>query len=231
VSTQAPARPDTGLSRSSIGQKALMAGSGLLLLLFLIVHMLGNLKIFFGQTSFDHYAEWLRTIGTPLLPHGWYLWIQRGGLVVLVIVHMVCAWTLTRRARKARPVKYQHKTAIRASYSVHTMRWGGVVIILFTIYHILDLSTLTLNPNGVRGEAYGNVEADFSRWYVTVVYIIAMLALGLHVEHGFWSAAQTLGVNKPKTERTLKIIARVLAVVLTLGFITVPVAVLIGVVG
>lgn len=207
-----------------------MAGSGLLLLLFLIVHMLGNLKIFFGQATFDHYAGWLRTIGSPLLPHGWYLWIQRGGLVVLVVVHMASAWLLTRRAKQARPVKYQHKIGVRATYSVQTMRWGGVIIILFTIYHILDLSTLTLNPNGVHGAAYGNVTADFSRWYVTVIYILAMLALGLHVDHGFWSAAQTLGVNKPKTERALKITARVLAIVLTLGFITVPVAVLIGVV-
>lgn len=208
-----------------------MAGSGLLLLLFLIVHMLGNLKIFFGQTQFDHYAEWLRTIGTPVLPHGWYLWIQRGGLLALVIIHIVCAWLLTRRGQKARPVKYQHKPKVRGSYATHTMRWGGVVIALFVVYHILDLTTLTLNPNGVHGEAYGNVVSDFEVWYVTLAYVVAMLALGIHIEHGFWSAAQTLGANKPKTERVLKITARVLALVLTLGFITVPVAVFTGLVG
>jgi succinate dehydrogenase / fumarate reductase cytochrome b subunit len=230
VSTQAPARPAPGLSRSTIGLKALMAGSGLLFLLFLVAHMIGNLKIFFGLTTFDHYAEWLRTIGSPILPHGWYLWIQRGGLVVLLVVHVACAWILTRRAQKARPVKYQHRSKVRGAYAARTMRWGGVIVLLFVIYHILDLSTLTLNPNGVRGEAYQNVVSDFSNWYVTVIYIVAMLALGLHVDHGFWSAAQTLGVNKPRTERVLKTTAHIVAAVLTVGFIIVPVAVLIGVV-
>lgn len=207
-----------------------MAITGILMLLFLIAHMIGNLKIFFGQTDFDHYAEWLRTILTPLLPRGWYLWIQRAGLVLIIVVHMVCAYLLTRRDRKARPIKYEHRQKVRATYATQTMRWGGVIIILFVIYHILDLSTLTLNPNGVRGEAYGNVVSDFQTWYVTLAYVVAMLALGLHIDHGFWSAVHTLGADRqPKTERRLKFTAHVLAIGLTVGFVFVPLAVFFGV--
>lgn len=205
-----------------------MAVTGFLMLAFVLVHMIGNLKIYFGRAEFDSYSEWLRTLGSPALPHSGYLWIQRFALVVIVVVHMLSAYILTRRDHKARPIKYQHRSKQRSSYAVHTMRWGGVIIILFVIYHILDLSTLTINPNGERGEVYRNVVADFQLWYVTLFYVLAMLALGIHIDHGFWSAAQTLGVSKPRTERVLKTTARVLAIVLTVGFIVVPVSVYFG---
>jgi len=231
VSTQAPARPRRGgLVGTTIGRKAVMAVSGFLMLAFLIVHMLGNLKFFLGAADFDHYAAWLRTIGEPLLPHGWYLWIQRGVLIVVVAAHFVSAYLLTRQGGRARPVKYQHRP-YRSSYAAHTMRWGGVVILLFVIYHILDLSTLTLNPAGVPGQVYGNVAADFSHWYVTAAYVVAMIALGIHVDHGFWSAAHTLGVHRERSERIYKTIAHVLAIALTVGFVSVPILVQIGVAG
>lgn len=207
-----------------------MAVTGFLMLAFLIAHMVGNLKIFLGQADFNHYAAWLREIGEPLLSHGVYLWIQRGGLIIIVVAHFVSAYALTRRAGQARPIKYQHRP-YRSSYAAHTMRWGGVVIALFVIYHVLDLSTLTLNPRGARGDVYGNVVADFSHWYVTVAYIVAMIAVGIHIDHGFWSAANTLGVRRQRAERAYKGIAHVLAVVLTVGFIIVPVLVQAGAVG
>src|SRR5690349_4160920 len=125
-----------------------MAGTGILLVLFLYLHMIGNLKIFFGETTFDHYAHWLRTIGEPLLPAQWYLWIQRGGLTIAIVGHIWAATVLARRARRARPVKYAHRPKVQGSYAARTMRWGGVIIQLFVIYHILELTTGHLNPVG-----------------------------------------------------------------------------------
>ncbi|WP_035923660.1 succinate dehydrogenase cytochrome b subunit [Frankia sp. QA3] len=207
-----------------------MAVTGLLMLLFLIVHMLGNLKIFFGPTDFDHYAHWLRTIGDPVLHESWYLWIQRFVLVVVVVLHAVSAYQLSRRDLKARPTKYSHHQRAKAGYATHIMRYGGITLALFIIYHILDFTTLTLNRHGVDGDAYDNVVSSFSVWWVTVIYIAAMIFLGLHIQHGFWSAAQTLGYNRPSRDRTFKVAATSLAVLLTVGFLIVPVSVLAGLV-
>src|SRR5258705_3243346 len=111
---------------SSVGLKMLMATSGVLLVLFLFAHMAGNLKIFVGESSFDHYAHWLRDVGTPLLPKTWYLWIQRTALTVAVVVHIAAATILARRAHAARPVRYAHRAKVQGSYAARTMRWGGV---------------------------------------------------------------------------------------------------------
>jgi succinate dehydrogenase / fumarate reductase cytochrome b subunit len=111
------------------------------------------------------------------------------------------------------------------------MRWGGVILGLFIVWHILDLTTLTVNPRGQAGHPYENIVADFRVWYVDVFYIVAMLALGMHIRHGFWSAAQTLGANNGRRDRALKTVANVLAVALTAGFLVVPVSVMTGLVG
>ena len=213
--------------------KIIMAVTGILLILFLFLHMIGNLKIFFGQATFDHYAHWLRTIAEPLLPHGWFLWIQRGGLSVAVIAHIVSATILARRARAARPVRYTHRPKVQGSYAARTMRWGGVIILLFVIYHILDLTTLTLNPNAQDGKVYANVVADFAphRWYVTLFYTLAIVAIGFHLRHGLWSALRTLGQQKPGGERIARATALVLSLVLVVGYLSVPFAVLTGLVG
>jgi succinate dehydrogenase / fumarate reductase, cytochrome b subunit len=209
-----------------------MAVTGFLLVGFLYVHMIGNLKIFFGAETFDHYAHWLRSIGTPLLPDGWYLWIQRFVLTVAVIGHIVAAVILTRRARQARPVKYAHRPKVQGSYAARTMRWGGVIILLFVIYHILDLTTLTLNPHGVTGEVYRNVAEDFapSRWYVTLFYTLSIVAVGFHLRHGLWSAVRTLGLQSPRGELYARATALLLSVVLVVGYLSVPFAVLVGLV-
>jgi succinate dehydrogenase / fumarate reductase cytochrome b subunit len=194
--------------------------------------MLGNLKIFFGRTSFDQYAHWLRTIGTPLLHDDWYLWVQRTVLTVAVIAHIGSATILARRAAKARPVKYAHRPKVQGSYAARTMRWGGVIVLLFIIFHILDLTTGTLNPNGKPGQVYDNVATDFAphRWYVTLFYVVAMIAIGFHLRHGIWSAMRTLGQQTPRGERTARATALVISVVLTAGFIVVPLAVTVGLV-
>nr|WP_307875091.1 succinate dehydrogenase cytochrome b subunit [Frankia nepalensis] len=219
------------LWRSNIGKKAVMAATGLFMLLFLIAHMLGNLKIFFGREEFDSYAHWLRTIGSPVLHNAWFLWISRFVLLACVVLHAVSAYQLSRRDLKARPAKYAHRLRPTASYATNTMRFGGIILGLFIIYHILDLTALVANPNGVEGAAYDNVVADFSHWYIALVYIVAMLALCLHISHGFWSAARTLGAVSSATKATAyKTTAIVLGVVITLGFISVPIAVLSGLV-
>ncbi|SCF33075.1 succinate dehydrogenase / fumarate reductase cytochrome b subunit [Micromonospora purpureochromogenes] len=218
--------------RSNVGLKAVMAVTGILLVLFLVVHMLGNLKIFTGETSFDHYAHWLRDIGTPLLPHTWYLWIQRAVLTGAVVAHIVAATVLARRARAARPVKYAHRKKIQGSYAARTMRWGGVIILLFVIYHILDLTTGHLNPQGDAGNPYGNVVTDFApeRWYVTLFYTLAIVTVGFHLRHGIFSALRSLGQQTPKGERRNRAIALVVAVGLCAGYLVVPFAVLTGLV-
>ncbi|WP_344498004.1 succinate dehydrogenase cytochrome b subunit [Streptomyces enissocaesilis] len=215
---------------STVGKKTVMAVSGLIMLMYLVAHMLGNLKIFFGSGEFNAYAHWLRTMGEPLLHHEWALWVVRVALLAAVVLHGVAAYQLSRRDIAARPSKYVHKRR-RASYATRTMRWGGIILALFVVWHLLDLTTLTVNENAQAGRPYENVVATFSTWYGNVIYLVAMLAVGLHVRHGFWSAAQTLGVGNARRDRILKTVANGLALVLTAGFVSVPVAVMTGVVG
>ncbi|KOV64655.1 succinate dehydrogenase [Streptomyces sp. MMG1121] len=215
---------------STVGKKTVMAVSGLIMLAYLVVHMIGNLKIYFGAGEFNHYAHWLRTLGEPFMHYEWTLWLIRIVLVVAVVAHATSAYQLSRRDIRARPSKYVHGRP-RASYATRTMRWGGVILGLFVVWHVLDLTTGTVHPGRFEhGHPYQNVVSDFSHWYSNVIYIVAMLALGLHIRHGFWSAAQTLGVGSRTRDRALKTIADVLALLLTAGFIAVPVGVMTGVV-
>ncbi|SCL30473.1 succinate dehydrogenase cytochrome b subunit [Micromonospora inyonensis] len=218
--------------RSNVGLKAVMAVTGIVLVLFLVAHMLGNLKVFAGQTSFDHYAHWLREIGTPVLPGVWFLWILRVGLLVAVLAHIAAATTLARRARAARPVRYAHRKKVRGSYAARTMRWGGVIILLFVIYHLLDLTTGTLNPVGDPSRPYANVVADFapSRWYVTLFYTLAVVSVGFHLRHGLFSALRSLGQQTPHGERRARMVALLFSVALCAGYLVVPFAVLTGLV-
>ena len=210
---------------STVGKKTVMAVSGLIMLGYLLAHVMGNLKVFFGPEEFNGYGHWLRTMGEPVLHYEWGLWIVRVVLLAAVVAHAVSAYQLSRRDLRARPTRYVHKRR-RASYATRTMRWGGVIVALFIVWHLLDLTTLTVNENAQPGHPYENVVATFSTWYGNVIYIVAMLAVGLHIRHGFWSAAQTLGVGNATRDRVLKTVANALAFVLTAGFISVPVAVM-----
>ncbi|MET7937526.1 succinate dehydrogenase cytochrome b subunit [Streptomyces sp. NPDC005322] len=215
--------------RSTIGKKAVMAVTGLIMLTYLVAHVYANLKIFFGPDDLNGYAHWLRTLGEPFLPREGFLWLARLALLASVVLHGVAAYQLSRRDLAARPRGYAHQRR-RASYATRTMRWGGVILGLFIVWHILDLTTLTVNERAEPGDPYDNVIATFSTWYGNTVYIVAMLALGLHVRHGFWSAAQTLGAGRPGRDKALKVAANGLAAVLTCGFIAVPIGVTSGVV-
>jgi succinate dehydrogenase / fumarate reductase, cytochrome b subunit len=218
--------------RSTVGRKVVMAVTGVLLVLFLVAHMVGNLKVFLGAGSFDHYAHWLRGIGTPLLPRSGYLWVQRVVLTLAVVGHMWAATSLALRARAARPVRYVHRRPVQGSYAARTMRWGGVIIALFVVYHVLDLTTGDLNPVGDRAHPYANVVADFApdRWYVTLFYVLAVLAVGFHLRHGVFSALRTLGQHSGRGERHARALALATAVVLCAGFLSVPFAVMTGLV-
>ncbi|MEU2395933.1 succinate dehydrogenase [Streptomyces sp. NPDC007369] len=231
LATRTGRRPSTTrtLWESTVGKKAVMAVSGLIMLGYLVVHMMGNLKIFFGAEEFNAYGRWLRHMGEPFLHSHWGLWAARTVLLAAVVAHAVSAYQLSRRDIKARPVAYAHKRR-RASYATRTMRWGGVILGLFIVWHLLDLTTLTVNERAWAGHPYENVLATFSTWYGNTIYITAMAALGLHVRHGFWSAAQTLGAGSARRDRTLKALANALALLLFAGFVSVPVAVMTGVV-
>ncbi|HSA52682.1 MAG TPA: succinate dehydrogenase cytochrome b subunit [Yinghuangia sp.] len=217
------------LWHSSVGKKAVMAVTGLIMLGYLVAHMMGNLKIFFGPGEFNGYGHWLRHMGEPVLHSHWGLWAVRVVLVASVVLHGVAAYQLSRRDIDARPVRYAHPRR-RASYATRTMRWGGVIIGLFVVWHILDLTTLTVNENAQAGHPYENVVATFSTWYGNLIYIVAMLAVALHVRHGFRSAAHTLGAGSAARDRVLAGVADILAAVLFVGFVSVPVAVMTGVV-
>jgi succinate dehydrogenase / fumarate reductase, cytochrome b subunit len=216
------------LWRSTIGKKIVMAATGIVLLSFVVIHMLGNLGVFAGAASFDAYGRWLREIGSPMLGEGVLLWILRGGLLVALVLHVTAAVQLTRRAKAARPAAQAHRAPVRGGFAARTMRWGGLVIAVFLVFHLLDLTFGVLNPHGVPGEIHRNVVSSLGRPAVALGHAIALLALGLHVRHGIWSALQTLGLRVGREHRR---IAGVLALALTLGFLAVPVAVVLGVVG
>ncbi|WP_461031456.1 succinate dehydrogenase [Streptomyces mayteni] len=230
--TTAPRRPPSAPARfwrSTVGKKTVMAVSGAIMLLYLVFHMAGNLKVFFGPDEMNGYAHWLRTVGEPVLHHEWFLWIARVALLAAVVAHATAAYQLSRRDVAARPVGYQHRRA-RTSYATRTMRWGGVIIALFLVWHILDLTTGTVNPNGEAGRPYENIVAAFNTWYGNTIYIVAMLAVGLHIRHGFYGAAQTLGAGGRTRDRLLRTTANGLALLLTVGFLSVPVGVMTGIV-
>ena len=228
----APAPPKRRPRVTSMQLKLVMAASGAIMLGFLVVHMIGNLKLFLGAAAIDEYSAWLRTVGEPAVPAGTVLWVTRIVLLAAVLGHAVSAVVLTRRGHRARPVRYAHRNPVKGSYAARTMRWGGVILALFVVYHILDLTTGTLNPNGVHGAVHDNLVADFAldRWYVTLFYVAAVVALGFHVRHGLWSALQTIGRSSAATQATLKSVALAAAVVLTAGFLSVPFAVMTGLV-
>ncbi|MCU1682007.1 MAG: succinate dehydrogenase [Amycolatopsis sp.] len=216
---------------STIGKKIIMALTGLMFVAFLLVHMAGNLKIFFGPDDFNHYANWLRTIGEPVLHSSWFLWIQRTALIVGLVLHITTAVQLSRRDRRARPVRYVHSQRPQATFATRTMRWGGATLAVFIVWHILDLTLGVTNQDFRVDQPYHNITADFQVWWVNVIYIVALLMLGLHINHGFWSAARTLGIASPARDKALKAIGSILAVVITAGFIIVPVGVMTGLVG
>lgn len=212
---------------TAVGKKYAMAISGLVLMGYVLLHMVGNLKIYFGAESLNEYAEWLREIGEPALPREWLLWGLRIVLLVAVVVHIYAAYALTRMNQRARPVKYASKRDyVAADFASRTMRWTGIIVVLFVIWHLLDLTWGTANPDFVSGDVYHNVIASFERIPVAIAYVIANLALGVHLYHGAWSLFQSMGWYGT-WRRTFSI---AFAAVVVAGNVSFPLAVMFGVV-
>lgn len=224
---------DSRSTRSTIALKILMAVTGIVFIGYVLLHMYGNLKVFNGQDAFDEYAHHLRTFGEPMLPHEGLLWIIRVVLLLSLIGHAYAAFTLWARASKARPQKYAVKKAVAATLSSRMMRWGGVALLLFVIFHLLHFTTQTVHPGGETDSPYERVVNSFAPeyWYIAVVYLLAMGALAMHLRHGVWSACQTLGLTNTARARTRANLAGVaLAVIIAGGFALVPLSILLGIV-
>ncbi|HEX7716525.1 MAG TPA: succinate dehydrogenase cytochrome b subunit [Marmoricola sp.] len=219
-------------SRSTIFLKLTMAVSGLVFVAFVLLHMYGNLKAFAGHDAFNEYAEHLRTMGTPILPRSGALWIIRVVLVASLLVHVYCAMTLWARAKHARTVRYQVKKHTGAIFASRLMRWGGVTILLFLVWHLLNFTVGKVNvQGGATDDPYNLLVDTFDTWWLTLIYLVAMLALGAHLHHGTWSALQTLGLTSTARARArAKSLALVVALVVTVGFSLVPIFVLAGVI-
>ncbi len=216
---------------TSVGKKAVMAVTGFILIGFVIFHMLGNLKLYQGEEKFNNYAAFLRDVGAPVLGSNQFLWAARLILLTATVLHIGAAAQLAKMSYAARPVSYRQREAIRSTYASRTMRWSGVIITLFVIYHVLHFTFGAVGyvPGKFQPTSvYRNVVNGFSVWYVSAFYIAAMVALGLHVYHGVWSVFQTLGVNHATTDRLYRMLAAVSSLAVVGGNISFPVAVLAG---
>ena len=218
---------------TAIGKKVVMAITGAIMVAFVTAHMLGNLKIFAGPQEINSYSRALRTLGQPELGYGDALWMVRIVLIAAVTLHIVAAVQLTRLSWKARPVAYQYRKTVETTWAAKTMRWGGLLLAIFIVFHILHFTVGAVGfaPGQYRDlHVYQNVVAGFSVWPVAVFYIIAMAALCLHLDHGIWSFLQTLGWSTPRNFATLRAISRIIAIVIFAGFISVPLSVMTGLV-
>lgn len=208
-----------------------MAVTGLVFIGYVLLHMYGNLKAFSGQLAFDEYAHHLRELLMPMLPYGGVVWILRVVLLASLVGHAASAFALWSRAAKARDQRYVVKKAVKASLASRTMRWGGVTLLAFVVFHILHLTTHTINPGGNPDSPYLRVVGSFQVWWVAVIYIVAMLALGMHLWHGTFSALQTLGLTSNKKRYRLAQTAAVaIALVVAVGFTLVPLGVIVGII-
>jgi succinate dehydrogenase / fumarate reductase, cytochrome b subunit len=224
------------LYSTAVGKKYVMAITGIGLLGFVVAHAIGNLKMYLGPEDFDHYGEYLRELLVPILPRTVTLWLMRVGLIVAVALHIHAAYGLTVINRHARSVKYQGPRDYQvANFASRTMRWTGVIVVLFLVFHLADLTWGWWNATGtdgtfVRGEVYANTVRSLSRPPVAIFYILANLALGVHLLHGVWSLFQSMGWNNPRFNHWRQALAWG-----TAGFVVVvncsfPIAVLAGIV-
>ena len=206
---------------TSIGKKLVMAVTGVILFGFVIGHMLGNLQVFIGAHQMNEYAAMLRANAA-------LLWGVRLVLLVAVIWHIVAAVQLTRMSQRSRPEGYHYKDVIQADYAARTMRWSGPIIAVFVIYHLLHFTTGSVHPQFDVHDVYRNVISGFRVWPVALFYMIAMVALAFHLWHGVWSMFQTLGLINPKSDKIIHRLAAIATLAIAIGFISIPMAVLAG---
>ena len=215
-----------------------MAVTGLIMIGFLLMHMYGNLKMFLGAEAFDHYAHWLKGatddggILYPILPAGWFIWIFRLVLVASVILHIWSAASLSAKTLANRGDKYAVTKRKAQTYSARTMRWGGVIVAAFLIFHLIQFTIVPGSFGGSGDEPHTMVVAGFQQWWMVVLYAICMVLVCMHVRHGFWSAFATLGGNlSAKSFNLLNGLAYLVAGILFVGFMIMPLAVLFRMIG
>jgi succinate dehydrogenase / fumarate reductase cytochrome b subunit len=214
-----------GFWASTVGKKIVMAVTGIILFAFVIGHLLGNLQVFEGPAKLNAYGAFLHTIGE-------FLWPVRIILLIAVTLHIVATVQLALRKKRARPIEYSVKKAIASSYASRTMYWSGPIVLAFIIFHLLHLTAGYIHPGAayIEGDVYHNVVSGFQVWWVSLSYIVAISLLGLHLRHGLWSMFQTLGIHQPQYTLRFKNAAMVIALLITLGYISIPISVLLGLV-
>ena len=219
--------------RSTVVKKVLMALTGLVLIGFLLFHMFGNLKVFAGPAEFNYYAAWLkRDMLYPVIPHGWFIWIFRAFMLVSLVIHVYCMAVLWAASLRGRGRQYVRKNRRQQTLSSRLMRWGGLGLALLLAFHLLMFTTNTVRI-GWSGVAtpYDMYVGAFSNWWVVAAYALFVGVVALHVRHGFWSAFTTLGAHVgPGARAALNGLAYFVAGLLFAGFVTGPVAVLLGMV-
>jgi succinate dehydrogenase / fumarate reductase cytochrome b subunit len=224
-------QPRPSLYSTSVGKKYAMAISGMVLMGYVLAHMIGNLKLYFGASSLNRYSEWLRQVGEPLFPPEALLWAVRVILLVAVAVHIHAAYQLTMINRRARTDAYRSKRDyVVADFASRTMRWSGIIVLLFLFWHLADLTWGWFNPDFVRGAVYHNVDASLSRLPVAILYVVANITLGIHLFHGFWSMFQSMGWNSPRFNEWRRAAAVGIATLIVVGNVSFPVAVQAGIV-
>lgn len=229
------------LYSTAVGKKYVMAVTGIGMMGFVLFHMIGNLKMYAGAADLNHYAHFLQTLLYPLAPKGVVLWILRGGLLTMFVLHLHAAWSLTRLNRKARPVKYQSARDYQiANFASRTMRWSGIIVLSFIIWHLLDLTfgvtnahvgTMVMDHGEEIKDVYGSVVYTFDRVPVALFYVIANILLGIHLFHGSWSIFQSMGWNNPRFNKWRRAFATGFAAIVVIGNVSFPVAAMAGIVG
>jgi succinate dehydrogenase / fumarate reductase, cytochrome b subunit len=214
-----------GFYASMVGKKVVMGVTGLIGVGFVIVHSLGNLLVFRGPGAINSYSHFLKSTGE-------LLWALRAILIVSVILHVTAAVQLTRQSRAARPIGYTKRDTQVATIASRTMRWGGALLLVFIVVHILHFTTGTIRPTGAFSttDVYANVVTSFRIWWVSLFYIVSMVALGLHLFHGAWSSVRSIGVSPSSPNPLHRRISLVIAILVWAAFTAIPVGVLSGLV-
>jgi succinate dehydrogenase / fumarate reductase, cytochrome b subunit len=223
------------LYSTAVGKKYVMAITGIIGIGFVVMHMLGNLKVYLGvvdgRYDIDVYGEYLREILVPILPRTWFLWGMRIVLIAALVLHLHSAYGLTVINRRARPVKYQSDRDYEiANFASRTMRWTGIIVLLFIAFHLADFTWGWFNPDFERGAVYRNMDASLSRVPVAIIYIVANIALGIHLFHGTWSLFQSMGWNNPRFNRWRRHLATGIATAVVVGNVSFPIMTLAGVI-
>ena len=223
--------------QSAVGKKWAMAVSGVVLLGFVVTHMIGNLHLYEGPLEIHEYAETLRNLGTDIIPRTWLLWGVRLLLIAAFAVHVHSAYSLKEVSRKSNTrsnftdgnKKYaSSQDFVAANYASRTMRWTGPIVLLYLFFHLADLTWGWFSKDWVLGDPYNNIVVSMGNIGVALIYVVANIALAIHIYHGTWSLFQSLGINSPKINKARRSIAKGLAGIILIGNLSFPIAVSVG---